>query len=65
MDINSLNLLALPMSRGSRVRVPSMTYTLISFARNKRDLEMLELVVITLNEHDEDTDIADEFEDDI
>ena len=42
-----------------------MTYTLISFARNKRDLEMLELVVITLNEHDEDTDIADEFEDDI
>ena len=42
-----------------------MTYTLISFARNKRDLEMLELVVITLNEHDEDTDITDEFEDDI
>ena len=36
-----------------------------SFARNKRDLGMLELDVITLNEHDADADIADEFEDDI
>ena len=42
-----------------------MTITLISSARNKRDLEMLELVAITLNVHDEDKDIADEFEDDI
>ena len=42
-----------------------MTYTIFSFARNKRDLGMLELDVITLNEHDADADIADEFEDDI